>query len=392
MQNISWKKNRYKIASPTPAPLFDAREMQRALHFHQTIPGYLPTPLLSLKRMAAKLDLGDLFVKDESSRFGLNAFKGLGSSYAMARLLAEECGEELSSFSALKQKIADLPMRTFATATDGNHGRGLAWTAQQLGQRAMVYMPKGASPYRLAKIRELGAEANITDVNYDDTVRYVKELAQKHHWTLMQDTAWDGYTAVPLYIMQGYLTMVAETLAELKPLGAVAPTHVFLQAGVGSFPAAIAACLQQQIAGPIVFVLIEPTRADCFYQSALSNDGLPKKASGDLSTMMAGLSCGEPNPIAWDILKQRIDCFLICSDQIAAQGMRALGNPLPSDGRIVSGESGAVPMGVLLEICRNPALADLKAYLKLDGNSRVFFISTEGDTDPENYQAVMSGA
>jgi diaminopropionate ammonia-lyase len=358
--------------------------MNKASKFHKTVPGYAPTPLYSLKALSNHLGVHEIFVKDESPRFGLNSFKGLGGSYAIANYLSKRCGRKLSSFKNILEQTKDLPVQTFATATEGNHGRGLAWAAQKFGQKAFVFMPKGSAISRVNKIREFGAQIEVTDLNYDDTVRYVNQLAEKNGWVLVQDTSWEGYQEIPGHIMQGYLTIVGEWLEQRKEQ----PTHVILQVGVGSFAAAIAVGLQQLCDKPIVFIIVEPTRADCFYQSACSQDGTPKNASGDLSTIMNGLSCGEPNPIAWDILKNLSECFVTCPDSIAARGMRILGNPLEKDPRIVSGESGAIPMGLLYELCKNPQLTPLKNSLQLDSTSRVLFISTEGDTDPDNYRAV----
>jgi diaminopropionate ammonia-lyase len=308
MESIQWQTNQHKNPHASPPSVASVEEMEKVLHFHQTLPGYSPTPLFRLEFLAKYLGLGEILVKDESYRFGLNSFKSLGSSYAVAKYLDRENIDRVHSFSDLKEKIKNKPIQTFATATDGNHGLGLAWTAKLLGQRAFVYMPKGSSKYRLEKIRELGAHAEITDRNYDDTVRYVARLSKENGWVLFQDTSWEGYVDVPMHIMHGYLTILGEYLEQGKTIKT--PTHVILQAGVGSFAAAIISGLKQFIDTPMVFIILEPTQADCFFQSASSTDGLPKKTKGDLSTMMAGLSCGEPNPVAWDILKTQ-ELFLV---------------------------------------------------------------------------------
>lgn len=351
-------KNQYKNYTKLSFPSFSKTEMQKVMAFHQSLPGYAKTPLLSLSNLAKYLELGDIYVKDESLRFDLQSFKVLGSSYA----LNEMSGAQI-----------------VVTATDGNHGRGLAWAAKYFGKKARVYMPKGSSLFRLDKILQLGAHAEITDLNYDDTVRYVSCLAEKHGWTLVQDTALENYTDIPIRIMQGYLTIVGECLQQLPE----SPTHVILQAGVGSFAAAIAGSLQQLIQTPLTFIILEPTEADCLYQSACS--GKIQKTKGNLSTIMAGLSCGEPNPIAWDILKELVDFFVVCQDSVSENGMRVLGNPLKGDPHIISGESGAVPMGFLIEACKN---LSLKKFLRLDSSSKIFFINTEGDTDPESYRTI----
>lgn len=356
--SINILKNQYKNPDKLSFPSFNEKEMQKAMAFHQTLPGYAKTPLLSLSGLAKHLELGGIYVKDESLRFDVQSFKVLGSSYALSDILEAHI---------------------VVTATDGNHGRGLAWAAKHFGKKARVYMPKGSSFFRLNKILQLGAHAEITDLNYDDTVRYARCLAEEHGWTLVQDTALDNYTDIPLRIMQGYLTVVGECLQQLPE----SPTHIILQAGVGSFAAAIAGSLQQLIQKPLIFIIVEPIEADCLYQSACS--GKVQKTKGSLSTIMAGLSCGEPNPLAWDILKEVVDFFVICQDSVSEKGMCILGNPLNGDSRIISGESGAVPMGFLMEACKSSVF---KQSLRLDSSSRIFFINTEGDTDPESYRAI----
>jgi diaminopropionate ammonia-lyase len=161
-----------------------------------------------------------------------------------------------------------------------------------------------------------------------------------------------------------------------------------LQAGVGSFAGAIVDGLKHFVPNPVTFIVVEPTQADCLFQSGCTVDGIPKRSLGDLSTIMAGLSCGELNPISWNILKDTVDCFVTCPDAIAAKGMRILGNPLGNDPKIISGASGAVPLGLLVEICKNPPLNNLKNALGLNLTSRILFINTEGDTDPENYREI----
>ncbi len=388
MEKIQWQRNPHKNLHPQTAAIANFREMERAMKFHRTLPDYAPTPLASLESLANYLGLGEIFVKDESYRFGLNSFKILGSSYAIANYLDEEYTKELNSFSTIKEKIKTLPSRVFATATAGNHGLGLAWTVKQFGQQSVVFMPKGSCLRKLDNLRALGAQAEITTLNYDDTVQYVSRLAQERNWILIQDTAWDGYVDTPKLIMQGYLTILGECLKQLKIIEKEQPTHVILQAGVGSFAGTIVEGLKQLVSTSIIFIVVEPTKADCFFQSGCSADGTVKNASGDLSTMMAGLACRDPNPIAWNILKNIVDCFVTCPDHVAAKGMRILGNPLDKDPRIISGESGAVPLGFLVEVCKNPLLKDLKKALELNTTSRILLISTEGDTDPENYRAI----
>ena len=367
-------------------PALTGEQARLARAFHSSFPQYAPTPLAELSALAAQMGLKSLLVKDESQRFGLNAFKVLGGSYAIARHIAARLGlrPEEMTFAALRSEAARAALgnAVFFTATDGNHGRGVAWTARELGCRAMVRMPKGTAKSRVENIRALGAEVTVEDCNYDGCVRLAARQAKETPGgVLVQDTAWPGYTQVPLWIMQGYLTMALEADGQM----AAPPTHIFLQAGVGSMAAAVAAYFRQaHPQNPPKIILVEPTAADCFFRSAAN--GEITAVTGEMRTMMAGLACGEPSPIAWDILKRLTAAYLSCEDAAAARGMRVLARPLAGDKAIVSGESGASSLGALLD-----AAVDEKAReaLGLDGNARVLLFSTEGDTDPVNYRRVM---
>ena len=367
-------------------PALTGEQARLARAFHSSFPQYAPTPLAELSALAAQMGLKSLLVKDESQRFGLNAFKVLGGSYAIARHIAARLGlrPEEMTFAALRSDAARAALgnAVFFTATDGNHGRGVAWTARELGCRAMVRMPKGTAKSRVENIRALGAEVTVEDCNYDGCVRLAARQAKETPGgVLVQDTAWPGYTQVPLWIMQGYLTMALEADEQMV----APPTHIFLQAGVGSMAAAVAAYFRQaHPQNPPKIILVEPTAADCFFRSAAN--GEITAVTGEMRTMMAGLACGEPSPIAWDILKGLTAAYLSCEDAAAARGMRALARPLAGDKAIVSGESGASTLGALLD-----AAVDEKAReaLGLDGNARVLLFSTEGDTDPVNYRRVM---
>lgn len=358
--------------------------------YHESFPVYKKTPLARLSHTAKALGIADIYVKDESYRFGLNAFKVLGGSYAMGRYLAERLGipEAELNYQVLtspetRKELGDI---TFVTATDGNHGRGVAWTAHQLKQHAVVYMPEGSAKERLDNIRAEGAEASITDLNYDDAVRLASRMAEEKGWVMVQDTAWEGYEDIPRWIMQGYGTMGLEAYGQLP----AKPTHIFLQAGVGSMAGAITGLFSSIYgeAKPII-TIIEPNKADCLYRTAAADDGKLHPVTGSMHTIMAGLACGEPCSIGWQVLKENADFFISCPDYAAAQGMRILGNPLPGDDQVISGESGAAAFGCVSEILRNPALENLKQQLHLDASSRILFFSTEGDTDKENYRNIV---
>ena len=377
-------------------PIFLSEEEVKGVRkFHAAIEGYEPTPLVSLECLAEKLGVSKMYVKDESKRFGLNAFKGLGATYAIARLLCEKLEVDIDKIEynyfklpEVKEKIKDM---VFVTATDGNHGRAVAWAAAQLGCRSIVYMPKGSSLRRLKHIKDTGADAFITDVNYDDTVRLAKEKAEEIGGALVQDTAWEGYEKVPNWIAQGYTTMAAEAIDQMKADGSIRPTHVFLQAGVGSFAGGILGYITNIFKNePPVTVIAEPENAACIYKSALADDGKPYSVTGDLDTIMAGLACGEPNTVTWPILRDFAKAYVSCPDYVAAKGMRVLAAPIGDDKKVISGESGAVGLGLLTLLLEREELKTLKDRLKLDENSVIICFSTEGDTDPEQYETIIS--
>ncbi len=374
-------------SGPLPYTLETARQVRA---FHRSFPEYAPTPLVRLRELAAALGVAEFYVKDESKRFGLNAFKVLGGSWAIGRCIARKLGLEMDqvSCSALtspetRAKLGDL---TFVTATDGNHGRGVAWTAARLGMRSVVYMPRGTAPERLANIRALGSDAGITDLLYDDAVRLAARQAEEKGWILVQDTSWEGYEEVPGWIMEGYTTLGLEAAEQL---GDTRPTHIFLQAGVGSLAGALAGFFTNYYDKAPTLIVVEPHAADCLFRTAQAADGKLHSAEGSLSTIMAGLACGEPCSLAWEVLDRCAAHFLLVPDPVAAKGMRILGNPLGEDTRIISGESGASTAGTAAEILLNPALAGLKERLGLGPDSRILCVSTEGDTDRANYRSVV---
>ena len=376
-----------------PLDILSVKEANRARFFHSGFAEYEQTPLHELPRLAEYLGIDRLFVKDESHRFGLNAFKVLGASYAIGRYLAQRLGRAIDDLSyeelrsdAVRKQLGDI---TFTTATDGNHGRAVAWAARQLGQRAVVYMPKGSDPVRLNNIRALGAEATITELNYDDAVRLSEQQAREHGWVIVQDTAWTGYEDIPTWIMQGYATLAVEALEQMQMEACGAPTHVFLQAGVGSFAGGVLGFLASSLGKSMPkCIIVEPERANCIYTSARIGDGRPHAVAGDLDTLMAGLACGEPNTISWEILRDYATAYVSCPDYLAATGMRVLATPLKGDPVIISGESGAVTTGLLhllMESTVGRARA-LQSELGLDDNSIILLISTEGNTSPRAFR------
>ena len=392
---IKWAANRMPSSDDRQLDVMSTENVAKARAFHRSFPQYSITPLAKLDGMAKNLGLGGVYVKDESYRFGLNAFKVLGGSFAMGRYIAQQMGRDVGEMTyeyltspAFREEFGQA---TFFTATDGNHGRGVAWAANKLGQKAVVHMPKGSSQSRFDNIAKEGAQVTIEEVNYDDCVRIAAaEAAETEHGVVVQDTAWEGYEEIPAWIMQGYGTMANEAADQLRQVSVNRPTHVFVQAGVGSLAGAVVGYFTNLYPNdPPKFVVMEARAADCLYQGAVAGDGDPRIVGGDLQTIMAGLACGEPNIISWDILRNHVSAFVSCPDWVSAKGMRMLSAPVKGDPRVISGESGAVGMGLLSTIMQDEDYKELREYLELDQSSQVLMFSTEGDTDPDKYKEIV---
>lgn len=398
LELLKWvhnKKSRDAEYKKSELSGFSSEEMKEVYDFHKSLPDYRATPLVDLKTLASYYGVKKVWLKDESKRFGLNAFKVLGGSYAIGKYLSKKLNRDMKNlpFNVLisdevKKQLGDV---TFVTATDGNHGRGVAWMAARLRQKSVVYMPKGSAQMRFDAIAREGADVSITDLNYDDAVRLANKGAQDHGWIMVQDTAWDGYEEIPLWIMQGYSTIINEVVEQLEAAKEEKPTHVFLQAGVGSFAGAVQGYLAHLYGDDRpVTVICEPHGANCIYKSMEADDGNPHNVTGDLTTIMAGLACGEPNTISWKILRDNADFSVSCDDQVAARGMRVLSSPLENDARVISGESGAVGLGLFTVLSeKKEEYKELMNELKIDENSRILCISTEGDTDVEGFKNVV---
>ena len=362
---------------------------------HKGLTDYRPTPLVRLDGMAERLGVKAVFVKDESQRFGLNAFKGLGGVYALTWVVCRELGldPETTAFTDLQSPVLRERMQklVFVTTTDGNHGKGIAWAAGQLGCKARVFMPRGSSQLRAQAIRSAGrAEVTITELSYDDAVRFAAKMAEENGWHLVQDTSWPGYEEVPQRIIQGYTTMAAEAAGQLAEAGFDCPTHVFLQAGVGAMAGGVLGYLAHCWEGNRpVFAIAEPENVACIYRSAQVGDGAPHPAAGSGETIMAGLNCGEPCTLTWPILRDLAGWYFSCPDYTAAYGMRLLGAPEPGDPRIISGESGAVTTGLLNFLLQKEDCRELASQMGLNKGSVVLLFNTEGDTDPVHYRQVV---
>lgn len=374
--------------------MFGYEAAKAARSFHREIPEYSETPLVSLPARAKKLGVKGIYVKDESKRFSLNAFKGLGGSYAMFRILCERLGLDPTATALQELRKPEYRDRVreavFVTATDGNHGRGVSWAGGIFGCQVHVYMPAGSVEARAQAIRRVGpAEVTITDMNYDDTVRYAKEQSEKNGWYLIQDTAWDGYEKIPSWIIQGYLTMALEALEQLEKQNCK-PTHVFLQAGVGAMAGGVLGFLANSLgADKPVTAIVEPRAANCIFRSAEKADGKAYSVEGGPVTIMAGLNCGTPCKITWPVLRDYAEFYFSCPDYVAAHGMRTYAKTQGDDEAVLSGESGAATMGALELVLSQKELEGVKEAMGLTEDSEILLFNTEGDTDPDGYRKIV---
>ncbi|MDO4478268.1 MAG: diaminopropionate ammonia-lyase [Lachnospiraceae bacterium] len=394
-EELAFTTNKLTKTDDAWLDLMSEENVSEALRFHRSFPEYDVTPMRRLSHLAKYLGVKSIHVKDESYRFGLNAFKVLGGSYAMAKHIAKQTGKSVDDlpFKVLSsEKLREeIGQTTFYTATDGNHGRGVAWAANRLGQKAVVRMPRGSAETRRANIAKEGAEVTIEDLNYDECVRLAySQSKQDPHSVMIQDTAWRGYTDVPAWIMQGYGTLAMEADRQLIADGVECPTHIIIQAGVGSLAGSVIGYFANKYkdCAPTMCV-IEAGAANCLYRSALRDDGKLVKVRGKLDTIMAGLACGAPNTISWDILRNHAAGFASAPDWMSACGTRIYGLPLQGDIPIISGESGSVPMGYLFSIMMYKRYEYIREALNLNSKSRILLVSTEGNTDPSRFREIV---
>ena len=349
--------------------------------------GYAPTPLLALDALAGALGLAKVLYKDEGPRFGLGSFKALGGAYAALRVLQREVsralGRPVAPADIREGRHAALASRiTLVTATDGNHGRALAWGCRRFGAPCRIYIHAEVSEARAEAMRALGAEVVRIDGNYDDSVALAREEAEANGWFAVSDTSWPGYTEVPRDVMAGYGVMAREVCGVLdRP-----PTHAFLQAGVGGLAAAVAAGLRQHWGGESPrIVVVEPELAACLFASARAGDRTDIRIEEE--TLMAGLSCGEPSGLAWEVLAEEAGDFLTVPESFVGPAMRLLARPLGGDPEIEAGESAVAGLAALVAAARNGAM---RGALSLDADSRVLLVGSEGATDPDSYAALVA--
>ncbi len=373
------ENNRARWTEVTSPDYLTAEAAKTARRFHQRIKGYKTTPLVPLEQLAQQLNVGGIYVKDLSSVLGLDSFKVLGASYAAFKLLCKtlSLNEKTASFADLKNIPKD--KFTFVTATDGNFGKAVAWVAQQLRQKAVVYVPHNTIMRRRNNIEMFGAkvlEPEGKDKSYDGAIHELSSYLGKESYLVISDTSWEGYEEIPKNVMQGYLTMFDEVAEQLSSFGLKKPSHIFLQVGVGGFAASVLGYYNSVCGNDRpISILVEPTAAACLLQS-VKNDRWTKVKTGD--TVMAGLCCGEPSTLAWPVLYNYADHFVSIPDDVALYGVRTLAYPKPPDKAIISGESGAAVIGCLTHMLNaNP---DLVKKLGITRNSTILLFNTEGTT------------
>ncbi len=338
--------------------------------------GYAPTPLRELPMP------GTVRLKDESTRFGLGSFKALGGAYAVANLLANELSKRGIAQAAGSQDLASGQYAAttsglvMTSATDGNHGRAVAWAASRFHCRCVIYIHATVSAGREAAIAAFGAEVRRVPGTYDDAVRACAHEAAEQGWFVVSDTSWPGYLEVPRDIMQGYRLMADEAADQWT---GAPPTHVFIQGGVGGAAAAVSVQIRERWGEGVALIVVEPERAACLLASARA--GQPVTVLGDLETIMAGLACGEPSLLAWQELERAATAFLAIPDAAAIDTMRFLANR-----GIVAGESGVAGLAAYRLVMRDGAA---RSALRLGADSRVLTFSTEGATDETLYAALI---
>lgn len=374
---------------PVRAQVMNQASFDAALNEISSWPGYAPTPLLELDHLAKEMGVAKIYYKDERGRFGLGSFKALGGAYAVANVLRENIAKAtglntISSAQLLSGEFKDIIQASTVTcATDGNHGRSVAWGARLFGCHCVIYVHEFVSQGRRDAIAHYGAEVREVKGNYDDAVRHAAATAAAEDWTVVSDTSYPGYRDIPLDVMHGYGVMAAEIVEQMKDNAP--PTHVFAQAGVGAMAAAVCAdfWLQWSDKRPR-FIVVEPTEADCVFRSLEA--GKQVVVDGSLDTVMAGLACGEVSDLGWAILQGGVNACAAIDDAYALDAMRLLANPQAGDQAIVAGETGGVGLGALLAARDH---ADIRQTLGLDANSRVLLLGSEGDTDPVIYKQVV---
>ncbi|MCX5773200.1 MAG: diaminopropionate ammonia-lyase [Fusobacteria bacterium] len=392
---IKWLKNSMKNEVSSALEYFTIEEAEKALKFHKSIYRYSVTPLHSLASLSEHFNVKNIYLKDESIRFEEESFKSLGRTYAMGKILSERIGKDISDVSfgyfyipevkAITQEI------TFATATDGGFGVPVSWAAKEIGHKAMVYATSNVSRYQIEMIQKEGAEVKVFDKPYSEVIVELLKDAQKNAWEVVQDTTWKTGKNIPVWIMQGYMTLMLEVKETFEKIGESAPTHIFVQAGLGSLAASVIGLIKNSLPKNMPkIILVENENDSSIYYSAQKADGTPHsefEGTESLELKALGLSHGAINEVAWDVIKSHADYFFRCSKEVHARGMRILASVKESP--ITSGASGGLTMGLLSLLLENDKYCDIKSELELGLESRILLINTEGLSDPKYFREVV---
>lgn len=371
-----WIRQRPVILSPDPDPV--AQLPITPLQFHRRLPDYEPTPLIDLPEIAEELKLEQILVKDETTRLGLPAFKMLGASWAIYRALAERwpaLKHDWKTIDELREQVQAHAPVSFAAATDGNHGRAVARMAKMLGCDATIIVPDSMVKARRDAIRKEGAKVEVVKGTYDEAVARSAELASRD-CLVISDTAWEGYDQVPRWVIEGYSTMFREIEAQTR----LVPSHFFVPIGVGALAAAAIVAARHRMP-PAAVIGVEPDQAACVLKSLKA--GSPVAVPGPHESIMAGLNCDTPSPIAWPVLAAGLNVAIAISDDAAKEAMRVLARA-----GIVAGETGAASLGGLMALTEAPNGNDLRSRIHLDKRARVLILATEGATDPEAWEKI----
>jgi diaminopropionate ammonia-lyase len=384
IEHTSGKQNSHKAAIKVLPPEGFAAAIEEISQWQ----GYEPTPLFNLKNISSSLSLSEVLYKDEGPRFGLGSFKALGGSYAALKILQREISRALNDKASLKdirngEYTKEASKITLVSATDGNHGRSLAWGCKRFGAPCKIYIHAEVSEGRATAMSDLGAEVIRINGDYDDSIDFARSEAEKNNWFVVSDTSWPGYYEPPRDVMFGYGVMMHEVNeAMTQP-----PTHVFLQGGCGGFAGSATASLRQYWGdqAPRV-VIVEPELANCLYESSKANKALFVKINEE--SIMAGLSCGQASTVAWSIIAEEASDFVTIPENVVAPTVRLLAKPQGDDSVIEAGESAVAGLAALICIAKQQ---DLREKLGLDETSRVLLIGSEGVTDTEIFKEIMEG-
>ncbi|WP_458700674.1 diaminopropionate ammonia-lyase [Sulfurospirillum sp. 1307] len=367
----------------TNQDILSLKGFKKAFNEISSWPNYKPTPLVSLDNLAKETGVSKIYYKNEHFRFDLKSFKALGGAYALLNILLEklkEKGMNANSKDLFSKKYASFTNNiTVVCATDGNHGKSVAWGANMFGCKCEIFIHSKVSKNRKKEIEKYNAVVHRIEGNYDESVKIADKIAKEKGYIVISDTSYEGYTKIPKDVMQGYSVMVYEALEQMRDI----PTHIFMQGGVGGLAASIVSYMKEKYPkNSPIFVMVEPKNADCLLKSAKNKT--PTIIEGELDTIMAGLSCGEVSLIAWQVLKDKVKAFVSIPDEPILDAIRFLANQKDS---IIAGESAVAGLAGFLILQNSKKCREI---LELNESSKILFFGTEGNTDELLYKTIIN--